>query len=996
MTNYPNIRTNDFNLFANSFMDFIDKLWNDGHLSELGEYIPNKGDARWNMEKVKIVLDVLKLKNCDEEETILSYIEHPKLGWQGSTYRLRNHCLRGDRNEHCKKNHMIDNTWEATSDAFEDIDEIFLNEKYGSITTYIFGYCLSALFSSRLKQDGLRVPYFLQIACERESNIYRLIHEIVEICDVNTGLIKKCRMDFDYGYCDYDYVTIFPTQFVDKALNDLVCNHDVPVIIDGYENEKFYGALLRETANIPGKTRVLDIKDKFNILPIFICPIIRSQFKNVFSMDLTGLDIDEEYLEIIQKNKQRLASWALELVKDANNYFVQRNTLLDRVHRKSEDERPFFDNVNRHINRIQKTHRSYTQLTSKDVANIGFLTYFISRYMDVFKKSIRLYEGTEFTYRCKVHKHNPAELIAGIVNEIVESLFKLHNTNSPTLPMIVNIDTSSTDPTEAKIAKKKGEKYAKDIVKYYQSYGVAIRILPDAVFKDDRYIFSVKLLPGTDGKLINRYADEVRRLLDVETFYIEKATTAIRIVVSKKSMKENSLRKILESPEFRSSKLDIPYAVGYDIMGEGVIADVSDFPHLIIGGASGFGKSSAIHSLLTSIVLKQPPEKVKLLLLDFGSSRMTIFEKAPHMLMPVIKSSEIEKGRQCVLWLQKLMEERLKRKDALDERKHDKELAKWPSIICVIDEFPSFIRQLNGGRGNKDSHKIIEDLLERARKVKIHLVLAAQDATKGNIEIKNTNLAAGIAFKCTNWRASKAIIDDTAATELSGKGAMYFKCDQYEGLKRLQGSYMEPEEIMDMLDNMKFDYGDMEGKYNKVVLDLQLLTQFSNAESESDASEPENEDERLLVQIVVWILDKENISNKQIKDHFGMGYDRANKFLKELENLKIIDKLKAGTKLARTVNPDKARAFLKEYGYTNDDTKTAISQKPDIDDMPIDTMLDQNIEATADMKEVSEQQQNDSASGSLNAEVTQKLKLNTLKIHSDRQKFRKAQKGTTH
>lgn len=585
MTKYPNIRTNDFNLFASSFMDYIEKLWDDGRLSELAEYIPDKSEDRWNMEKVKIVLDVLKLKTRDEAETILSYIEHPKFGWQGSTYHLRNHCLRGDRNEHCKRLWEI-KTAEAVRDAFEDIDEIFLNEEYGGITTYLFGYCLSALFSSRLKRDGLRVPYFLQIACERESNIYRLIHEIVEICDVNTGLIKKCSMDFDYGYCDYDYVTIFPTQFVDKALNDLVCNRDVPVIIDGYENEKFYGALLRETANIPGKTRVLDIKDKFNILPIFICPIIRSQFKNVFSMDLTGLDIDEEYLEIIQKNKQRLASWALELVKYANDYFIQRNTLVDRIHRKSEDERPFFDNINRHINRIQKTHRQYTQLTSRDVANIGFLTYFISRYMDVFKKSIRLYEGTEFTYRCKLYKHNPVELITGIVNEIIESLFKLHNTNSPTLPMIVNIDTTSTDLAEAKMAKKKGAKYAKDIVKYYQSYGVAIRILPDAVFKNDRYIFSVKLLPGTDGKLINRYADEVRRLLDVETFYIEKATTAIRIVVSKKSVKENSLRKILESPEFRSSKLDIPYAVGYDIMGEGVIADVSDFPHLIIGAVS--------------------------------------------------------------------------------------------------------------------------------------------------------------------------------------------------------------------------------------------------------------------------------------------------------------------------------------------------------------------------------------------------------------------------
>lgn len=127
-----------------------------------------------------------------------------------------------------------------------------------------------------------------------------------------------------------------------------------------------------------------------------------------------------------------------------------------------------------------------------------------------------------------------------------------------------------------------------------------------------------------------------------------------------------------------------------------------------------------------------------------------------------------------------------------------------------------------------------------------------------------------------------------------------------------------------------------------------------------------------------------------------MGYERASDFLEDLENLEIISKLKKGTKLARTINADKARAFLEEHGYTNDDTETAISQKPDIDDMPIDTMLDQNIESTADMKEVSEQQQNDPASGPLNAEVASKLKSRTIKIQSDRQKFRKSQKGTTH
>lgn len=241
-------------------MNYIEKLWDDGWLSELDEYIPYKGTAKWNVENIKIILEVLKIRNRNKIENILSYMKYPEYGWQGGTYHLSNHCLRCGRNDHCKKNHMIDDTWKATSDAFAYIDEIFLHKKYGSITTYILGYCLAALFSSRLKLDGLRIPYFLQIACERNSNIYRLIHKIVEICDINTGLIKNCRIDFDYGYCDYDYVTVFPTQSTEKALNGLLCNRDIPVIIDGYENEKFYAALLREIANVPGKKEPLILR----------------------------------------------------------------------------------------------------------------------------------------------------------------------------------------------------------------------------------------------------------------------------------------------------------------------------------------------------------------------------------------------------------------------------------------------------------------------------------------------------------------------------------------------------------------------------------------------------------------------------------------------------------------------------------------------------------------------------------------------------------------
>ena len=90
-------------------------------------------------------------------------------------------------------------------------------------------------------------------------------------------------------------------------------------------------------------------------------------------------------------------------------------------------------------------------------------------------------------------------------------------------------------------------------------------------------------------------------------------------------------------------------------------------------------------------------------------------------------------------------------------------------IVCIIDEFPAFIQRLTDGKGNKKLSTVIEDLLARARKVKIHLVLAAQDTTKDGIGIKNTNLAAGIAFRCTNWHTSRVIIGESDAVNLYRK-----------------------------------------------------------------------------------------------------------------------------------------------------------------------------------------------------------------------------------
>ena len=184
-----------------SFLNFLNNHRNEQILYELQTLIMNtKGNGiKWDIEKVQLVLAILQSKNPSEIQEIRSYLEHSRYGWQEDEYKFSNWC-----NGRCRKKYLIENTPEMTEEAFSYMDFIFLNKEYGAITTYLFGYCIAALFSSRMKACKLSIPYFLQIACKRNSNVFKLVHEIVHICDINTGLFENCDK-YKYIECNKDH-----------------------------------------------------------------------------------------------------------------------------------------------------------------------------------------------------------------------------------------------------------------------------------------------------------------------------------------------------------------------------------------------------------------------------------------------------------------------------------------------------------------------------------------------------------------------------------------------------------------------------------------------------------------------------------------------------------------------------------------------------------------------------------------------------------------------
>lgn len=140
---------------------------------------------KWDIEKIKILHLLLNSIGKDNTDKILSFLEQMKYGWHNNEYVSPNICLFHAK-EHCRNKSTIDEN--PFSGIYEAIQEIFCRAEYSKITLYIFTYCLIALFSSKLNENKIHLPFLLQIACNRNTTLYELIQEIVSICDVNEGI----------------------------------------------------------------------------------------------------------------------------------------------------------------------------------------------------------------------------------------------------------------------------------------------------------------------------------------------------------------------------------------------------------------------------------------------------------------------------------------------------------------------------------------------------------------------------------------------------------------------------------------------------------------------------------------------------------------------------------------------------------------------------------------------------------------------------------------
>lgn len=268
-----------------------------------------------------------------------------------------------------------------------------------------------------------------------------------------------------------------------------------------------------------------------------------------------------------------------------------------------------------------------------------------------------------------------------------------------------------------------------------------------------------------------------------------------------------TFRNIVESEEWKRAKSPLSFVVGKDISGKAVVADLADMPHLLIAGTTGSGKSVMTNTLISSLIFRNAPSDLKLIIVDPKQVEMAQYEDIPHLLTPIITSTE--KAFSALKWAEKEMdqrykvmaEERVKKITDYNEKMMSKggkvtvkdkdgneqqhEEGKMPYIVIIIDEMSDLMM-----RASKDLEPVIVRIAQLGRAAGIHLVLATQKPiVKVITGLIKSNIPARIAFRVNSSVDSRIILDYSGAEKLLGKGDMLMTTEKMNKPYRIQGAW---------------------------------------------------------------------------------------------------------------------------------------------------------------------------------------------------------------
>lgn len=377
---------------------------------------------------------------------------------------------------------------------------------------------------------------------------------------------------------------------------------------------------------------------------------------------------------------------------------------------------------------------------------------------------------------------------------------------------------------------------------------------------------------------------------------------AVGIEVPNRRAADVRLSSILTSKQWSVNTEPLAFAIGKDISGQPVVGELNKMPHLLIAGQTGSGKSVMINTLLTSLLFRNSPSEMKIILVDPKQVEMAPYEDIPHLLTPVI--NEPEKTISALKWAVNEMERRYKllaehkvrdiktyntmiqagrhKITIQDEEGYDQqhENGAMPYIVVVIDELADLMMV-----AARDVEALIVRLAQKARAVGIHLVLATQrpsvDVITGLIK---ANIPARIAFTVASQVDSRTILDQIGAEKLLGQGDMLITTATMPKPRRIQGAWVTDDEVMKITDHLRMQ---SPAQYNDEVVSQPVhLNGKGGVVMDFDSSAGGNDD--MFMDAVRVVVDSGKASASLLQRRLRVGYARAARLMEEMEDQGVI------------------------------------------------------------------------------------------------------------
>ena len=458
------------------------------------------------------------------------------------------------------------------------------------------------------------------------------------------------------------------------------------------------------------------------------------------------------------------------------------------------------------------------------------------------------------------------------------------------IPPVTLLKAGDDDRHSEKFVRELKETAGK-LIETFKSFGVTAKVI-NVQSGPSVTRYEIEAVMGTKLSKITGLADDLALQLGVSGIRIAPVPgkSAVGIEVPNKTRSSVMMRNCLESSEFVSSESKIAFALGKDITGKTIIADIGKMPHLLIAGATGSGKSVCINTIITSLLYKANPNEVKLLMVDPKVVELGIYNGIPHLVSPVV--TEPKKAANALNWAVSEMTRRYQMFANNSVRDihgfnelalEDETLCPMEQIVIIIDELADLMMV-----APNEVEDAICRLAQMARAAGMHLVIATQRPSVDVITgIIKANIPSRIAFTVSSQIDSRTILDSAGAEKLLGRGDMLYYPIGVSKPIRVQGAFVSDKEVESVVTFVKDNSGQAE--YNEEAMEF-IKRAPETKGKKGDEQEEDEEDlwDPLLPKAIEIVVEMQQASTSMLQRKMRVGYARAARLVDQLEEQGVV------------------------------------------------------------------------------------------------------------